>query len=70
MAAQQGRLVTSDGREAGFAVGAPFEQDGMRAFAGLGSDPFFMDVEAAIRTDLSGRLSFDTGRTPPRTATA
>ena len=32
----------------------------MRAFAGLVSDPFFMDVEAALRTDLSGRLSFDT----------
>jgi len=58
--AQQGRLVTSDGREAGFAVGVPFEQEGMRVFAGLMSDPFFMDVEAAIRTDLSGRLSFDT----------
>lgn len=58
--AQQGRLVTSDGREAGFAVGAPFEQDGIRVFAGLRSDPFFMDVEAAIRTDRSGRLSFDT----------
>ena len=24
------------------------------------SDPFFMDVEAAIRTDLSGKLSFQT----------
>jgi hypothetical protein len=58
--AQQGHLVTSDGREAGFVVGKPFEQDRMRAFAGLASDPFFMDVEAAIRTDLSGKLSFDT----------
>jgi hypothetical protein len=58
--AQQGRLVTSDGREAGFVVGKPFEQDGLRVFAGLASDPFFMDVEAAIRTDLSGKLSFDT----------
>jgi hypothetical protein len=56
---QQGHLVTSDGREARFAVGTPFEQDGIRVFAGLMSDPFFMDVEAAIRTDLSGRLSFD-----------
>jgi hypothetical protein len=32
----------------------------MRVFAGLVSDPFFMDVEAAIRTDMSGKLSFDT----------
>ena len=32
----------------------------MRVFAGLVSDPFFMDVEAALRTDLSGKLSFNT----------
>ena len=32
----------------------------MRVFAGLVSDPFFMDVEAALRTDISGKLSFDT----------
>ena len=32
----------------------------MRVFAGLASDPFFMDVEAALRTDISGKLSFDT----------
>ncbi len=32
----------------------------MRVFAGLVSDPFFMDVEAALRTDMSGKLSFDT----------
>ena len=41
-------------------VGKPFEHDGMRVFAGLVSDPFFMDVEAALRTDMSGKLSFDT----------
>ena len=35
-------------------------EDGMRVFAGLVSDPFFMDVEAAIRTDISGKLSFNT----------
>jgi hypothetical protein len=57
---QQGRVVTSDGREAVFALGEPFEQGGMRVFAGLASDPFFMDVEAAIRTDLSGTLAFET----------
>ena len=38
----------------------PTEQDGLRVFAGLASDPFFMDVEAALRTDMSGKLSFDT----------
>ena len=38
----------------------PFEDDGMRVFAGLVSDPFFMDVEAALRTDMTGKLSFDT----------
>ena len=32
----------------------------MRVFAGLVSDPFFMDVEATLRTDFSGQLSFDT----------
>ena len=57
---QTGRAVTSDGREASFVLGEPLEQDGMRVFAGLVSDPFFMDVEAALRTDLSGRLSFGT----------
>ena len=41
-------------------AGEPLEQDGMRVFAGLVSDPFFMDVEAAIRTDLAGKLSFNT----------
>ena len=57
---RQGHIVTSDGREASFVAGKPFEQDGMRVFAGLVSDPFFMDVEAALRTDISGKLSFDT----------
>jgi hypothetical protein len=59
-AAQQGQLVTSDGRSAEFVVGTPAERDGMRVFAGLASDPFFMDVEAALRTDMSGTLSFNT----------
>ena len=57
---QKGHVVTSDGRAASFVVGKPLEQDGMRVFAGLVSDPFFMDVEAALRTDISGKLSFDT----------
>ena len=57
---QKGNIVTSDGRKASFVVGEPLEQDGMRVFAGLVSDPFFMDVEAALRTDLSGKLSFNT----------
>jgi len=57
---QNGNIVTSDGREASFVVGEPFEQDGMRVLAGLASDPFFMDVEAAIRTDISGKWSFST----------
>jgi hypothetical protein len=58
--AQPAHVVTSDGYAASFMTGKGFEQDGMRAFAGLASDPFFMDVEAAIRTDISGKLSFDT----------
>ena len=53
---QKGNIITSDGRAASFLVGEPFERDGMRAFAGLVSDPFFMDVEAALRTDISGKL--------------
>ena len=57
---QKASVVTSDGRKARFVVGEPAEQDGMRVFAGLVSDPFFMDVEAALRTDLSGKLSFNT----------
>jgi hypothetical protein len=57
---QKGNLVTSDGREASFVVGEALEDDGMRVFSGLISDPFFMDVEAALRTDMSGKLSFDT----------
>ena len=57
---QQASVVTSDGREATFVVGESLEQDGMRVFTGLVSDPFFMDVEAALRTDLSGKLSFST----------
>ena len=58
--AQRGRVVTSDGRQASLVVGEPSEHDGMRVFAGLASDPFFMDVEAALRTDMSGTLSFHT----------
>ena len=57
---QPGHIVTSCGREMDFAVGTPTELDGMRVFAGLASDPFFMDVEATLRTDLSGKLSFHT----------
>ncbi|WP_331373380.1 DUF4331 family protein [Sinorhizobium chiapasense] len=55
---QKGTVVTSDGRETGFVTGEPLELDGTRVFAGLVSDPFFMDVEATIRTDMSGKLSF------------
>ena len=55
---QKGRVVASDGREASFVVGKALEQDGMRVFAGLVSDPFFMDVEASIRTDLSDTWLF------------
>ena len=57
---QKGRIVTADGRKAELVVGEPLEKDGMRVFAGLVSDPFFMDVEAALRTDIGGKLSFDT----------
>lgn len=55
---QTGQLGTSDGQEASFEVGKALEQQGTRFFAGLISDPFFMDVEAAIRTDMAGKLSF------------
>jgi Domain of unknown function (DUF4331) len=57
---QKGHIVTSNGCDASFVAGKPLEDDGVRVFAGLVSDPFFMDVEAAIRTDLVGKLSFDT----------
>jgi hypothetical protein len=57
---QKGSVSTSDGRSASFVLGKSAEQNGMRVFAGLVSDPFFMDVEAALRTDMSGKLSFNT----------
>ncbi|PZV33978.1 DUF4331 family protein [Mesorhizobium kowhaii] len=57
---QKGQIATSDGREASFVVGKPFQLDRMRFFAGLISDPFFMDVEATLRTDISGKLSLNT----------
>ncbi|MDX1195798.1 DUF4331 domain-containing protein [Sinorhizobium medicae] len=56
--AQKGTVVTSDGRETSFVTGEMAESDGMRVYTGLVSDPFFMDVEATIRTDISGKLSF------------
>ena len=55
---QTGNVVTTDGCAATFRVGKPIEADGIRLFAGLVSDPFFMDVEAALRTDLGGKLAF------------
>ncbi len=55
---QNGRIVTSDAPEARFVVGKPLEQNGMRVFAGLASDPFFMDVEATIHMDITGKLAF------------
>ena len=57
----RGHIVTSDGQEASFVVGKPLNRTGCGS-SGLASDPFFMDVEAAIRTDVSGKLSFDTAR--------
>jgi hypothetical protein len=57
---QKGNVVTSDGRNASFVVGEPAEQDGLRVFTGLVSDPFFMDVEATLRTSASDKLSFGT----------
>jgi len=59
-AVQKGNVVTSDGREASLVVGEALENNGMRIFAGLISDPFFMDVEATLRTDMSAKLSFNT----------
>jgi hypothetical protein len=55
--AQKGHVVTSDGCKVSFIVGEPAEQDGVRVFAGLVSDPFFMDVESTLRTDFSGAVS-------------
>jgi hypothetical protein len=57
---QKGQVITADGHQVSFTLGEPVEKDGMRVFAGLVSDPFFMDVEAALRTDMSGKLSFTT----------
>jgi Domain of unknown function (DUF4331) len=57
---QKGNIITSVGREASFIVGEALDQDGMRVFAGLVSDPFFMDVEATLRTEMLGKFSFET----------
>jgi hypothetical protein len=57
---QKGKFATSDGRKATFAVGEIIEQQGVHFFAGLVSDPFFMDVEAAVRTEIAGKLSYNT----------
>lgn len=57
---QRGNVVTSDGRETSLVVGEALDNDRLRIFTGLISDPFFMDVEAALRTDISGKPSFDT----------
>ena len=57
-AVQTGKVVTPEGRAEGFTVGEVLERQGLRFFAGLRSDPFFMDVEATLRTDMSGKLSF------------
>ena len=57
---QTGRAVTSDGYKISFVLGEALEQHRIRIFAGLVSDPFFMDVEAALHTDMSGKPSFDT----------
>ena len=57
---QKGNVVTSDGREASLVVGEALDTEGMRIFTGLISDPFFMDVEATLRTDMLGKLSFGT----------
>jgi Domain of unknown function (DUF4331) len=59
---QSGRCVASDGRRVELAVnderggGA----DGLRVYAGLRSDPFFMDVPAWRESVISGRLAFKT----------
>lgn len=55
---QTGNIVISDGRKASFVVGKALEQDGMRIFSGLISDPFFMDVEAALCTTDGSKLAF------------
>ena len=57
---QKARIITSDGREASLSLAKRSNKNGMRVFAGLVSDPFFMDVEATLRTDISGKLSFGT----------
>ena len=65
-AAQTATVATSDGRKISFATGSAVERDGIRLFAGLASDPFFMDVEAMLRTDISGKLAFDTAANTAR----
>ena len=55
---QKGKILTTDGRQVSFVVGNVLEQDGMRVFAGLVSDPFFMDVDASMDTEMAGTWRF------------
>jgi hypothetical protein len=57
---QTGRCATSGGRRAEVVVGDErgARADGLRVYAGLRSDPFFMDVPAWRESVMSGRLAF------------
>ena len=56
--AQPAAIVLQTGEKVEFQTGTPAESLGMRVFAGLRSDPFFMDVAAAKKTDQEGRLAY------------
>ncbi|MBU2663873.1 DUF4331 domain-containing protein [Actinoplanes bogorensis] len=56
---QAGRIVSSSGAFVDIALGGdPVESGGLRAYAGLRSDPFFMDVIAALQSETEGRLLY------------
>lgn len=57
---QQGRCISSFGAPVAFTVHDPQGScaDGLHIYAGLRSDPFFMDVPAWRETVIGGRLAF------------
>ena len=59
---QVGRCTAPDGAELSFRVGdeTPTEAPGLRVFAGVRLDPFFIDLKGAQATEVAERLAFHT----------
>jgi hypothetical protein len=62
---QEGWCVTPSGETARFRVHDEqgVSRDGLRVYAGLRADPFFLDVPALLKSQKTGRLAFKTDGT-------